>query len=303
MNNPKADSKTLFKVMLATDAETSKLRFPLLASPKLDGVRAYVKDGVVMSRSNKPIPNTFVQMSFGHLEHFDGELIVGDPRHSAVYRETVSHVMSHDKEGFDLRFYVFDHVEDLCAGYLQRADKLSRTVIRAALKNTSVLTHTQTTVTRFEHLLKYEEQCLDEGYEGLILRDPYAPYKCGRSTVKEGYLLKLKRFVDDEAVVINFEERQHNGNEATVSELGRTKRSSHKAGKSGRGDLGSLVVRHKDGVEFNIGTGFTDAERTTIWDNRDQYLGKLVKYKSFPVGVKTAPRHPVFLGWRDGRDL
>ena len=115
--------------------------------------------------------------------------------------------------------------------------------------------------------------------------------------MNEGYLLKLKRFEDAEAVVIGFEERMHNGNEATVSELGRTKRSSHKANKSGRGDLGALVCRTPEGIEFNIGTGFTDSDRQRIWDSRDQFLGRNAKYKFFPVGVKEAPRHPVFLGW------
>ena len=94
----------------------------------------------------------------------------------------------------------------------------------------------------------------------------------------------------------------HNGNEATTNELGRTKRSSHQAGKTGRGDLGALIVRFYD-VEFNIGTGFDDVERAEIWNHRDRFLGKLAKFKYFSVGVKDAPRHPVFLGWRAGVDL
>ena len=63
-----------FRVMLATDYDPEKLRFPVLASPKLDGIRAYVKDGVVLSRQNKPIPNDHVQSLFSKYEHFDGEL-------------------------------------------------------------------------------------------------------------------------------------------------------------------------------------------------------------------------------------
>lgn len=72
-------SNNIFRPMLATDADLGKLRFPLLASAKLDGVRAVVRDGVVYSRSNKPIPNAYVQQKFSRFEHFDGELIVGDP--------------------------------------------------------------------------------------------------------------------------------------------------------------------------------------------------------------------------------
>lgn len=289
----------LFKVMLATDAELDKLRFPLLASSKLDGIRAYVRDGVVYSRSNKPIPNKWVQERFKTLDHADGELIVGEPNSSTVYRDTVSHVMAHDKAGFDVVFHVFDHLLHLNDRYTDRYQRLTFDMLR----RNDVVRHTQLPVQTLDELLAYEEQCLNQGYEGLILRDPNAPYKMGRSTVKEGYLLKLKRFIDAEAVVIGFEERMHNGNEATVSELGRTKRSSHKAGKSGRGDLGALIARTPAGVEFSIGTGFTDAERAALWADRDSLVGRIAKYKYFPVGVKEAPRHPVFLGWRVKEDM
>lgn len=287
----------LFRPMLAVECVPSKLRFPLLASPKLDGIRAVVRDGIVYSRSNKPIPNKYVQEMFSMYEYFDGELIVGQPTAHDVYRQTTSHVMSHDKTDFPVSFYVFDHVENMTASYDSRWRNVHKT-----LPN-KVIRHSQRVINDLEQLDKYEQECLDQGYEGLILRDPDAPYKMGRSTVNEGYLLKLKRFQDSEALVIGFEERMHNGNEATVSELGRTKRSSHKAGKSGRGDLGALVVRNAEGVTFNIGTGFDDSERLTVWANRSDYLGKIAKFKFFPVGVKEAPRHPVFLGWRDSSDL
>lgn len=283
----------IFKCMLATDADLDKLRFPLLASAKLDGVRAVVRDGVVFSRSNKPIPNAHVQKLFGKYTHFDGELIVGNPTNKTCYRDTVSGVMSVDGEP-DVKLYVFDHVGEPSHLYNFRAERLT--------ESKHVIVHEQVMCLTLEDILKYEEQCLDAGYEGLILRDPNAPYKQGRSTVKEGYLLKLKRFVDDEATVIGLEERMHNGNVATVNELGRTARSSHKENKSGRGDLGALLLRHSSGIEFSCGTGFTDGERGEIWANRDRYLGQLAKYKHFPVGAKDLPRHPVFLGWRDRRD-
>jgi DNA ligase-1 len=281
--------------MLAAAAQIDKLRFPLLASPKLDGVRAIVRNGVVLSRSLKPIPNRYVQRLFGsRYEHSDGELIVGAPTSPACYRDTVSGVMSEDGEP-DVKFWQFDHIADPSSGYEDRWAKLKHSRYAPILESIYI--------GDIEALLMYEQECLRLGYEGVILRDPDAPYKFNRSTVREGYLLKLKRFEDAEAVVIGFEERMHNGNEATVSELGRTKRSTHQAGKVGRGDLGALLVRTGDGVEFSIGTGFSDAERAALWRDRDHLLGKIAKFKSFPIGVKEAPRHPVFLGWRHSDDL
>ncbi len=76
---------------------------------------------------------------------------------------------------------------------------------------------------------------------------------------------------------------------------------SHKENLVGRGDLGALILEY-DGGEFNCGTGFTDEDRKEIWENFGNYLGCMAKIKSFLIGVKDAPRFPVFLGWRDKGD-
>lgn len=288
----------MFKPMLACSESChnyfDQLRFPLLASPKIDGIRATIRDGVVYARSNQPFPNINVQRKFGHLEHFDGEFVLGDPTRHDLCRATGGVTNSKEKPVDDLRLFAFDHVMDTSLPFAHRNDLI--------VPSDGVVKVEQKWCTRLYELLKYEDCMLNAGYEGLILRDPDAPYKCGRSTAKEQYLLKLKRFTDDEAVVIGFEERMHNGNAATMSALGRTKRSSAKANKSGRGDLGALVCRTAEGVEFNIGTGFSDADRALIWERRDQFLGRLAKFKYFAVGQKEAPRHPVFLSWRDKID-
>lgn len=283
-----------FKPMLASPADLDNLRFPLLASPKLDGVRAIVKDGVVLSRSLKKIPNEYVQSLFSKRAHLDGELIVGSPTSKTCYTDTVSGVMRVSGQP-DVRFYVFDSISQPDAPYGQRRPMVGN------LPNYSEVP--QLPVRNHDELLETEERWLDAGYEGLILRDPEGRYKFGRSTAKEGLLLKLKRFTDAEFKVVGYEERQHNGNEATTNELGRTKRSSHKAGKSGLGDLGALVLQG-DGFTFNCGTGFDDATRKALWAERDNGLiGRIAKIKHFEIGAKTAPRHPVFLGWRHESDL
>lgn len=283
------------KPMLATDADLDALRFPLLASAKLDGVRAIVYKGVVLSRSLKPIPNEYVQSRFRELENADGELIVGEPTSKTCYRDTVSGVMSKDGTP-DVRFFVFDNITVPSEPYEARHRRIN-------WRLADVTRLEQHVVTCLDTLLKLEEKMLNQGYEGLILRDPNAPYKYGRSTTKEGFLLKLKRFTDGEFEVVGFEERMHNGNEAKTNELGYTQRSSHKENKIGRGDLGALILRHPSGAVFNVGTGFTDAERAHIWQHQDAFLGQFAKIKFFAIGMKDLPRHPVFLGWRDKNDI
>lgn len=260
------------KPMLACEADLSKLKFPVLASPKLDGVRALIRDGVVLSRSLKPIPNRHVQIMYGRpeLEGLDGELILGDPTNPETYRRTVSSVMSIAGVP-NVDFHVFDRWN---RDYPYNEVTLSYGL---TIPVCSTLIH------NMEELEDYEVDLLDKGYEGVMLRDPQSPYKFGRSTAKEGYLLKLKRFADSEAEIIEF---------VAIEEL------------LPIGTLGALIVRDiHSGVEFKVGTGFTAAERQKLWDMRAILKGSLVKYRYFPRGSKEKPRFPSFLGFRNPIDL
>lgn len=282
-----------------TVKDPAMLTFPLLVSPKLDGIRCLMIKGAPYSRKMKLIPNSIVQDVFGvmALHGLDGELIVGDPKAADCFNTTTSWVMSKDPPNrADWFFYVFDHFGDEKVDFTMR---LSRVKVACKIfpKVTKYVAHK--IVNNLEELLEYESQMLLAGFEGVMVRAPEGHYKQGRSTQREGGLGKLKRFVDGEAVIIGFVEQMRNDNEATIGELGQTKRSSHKANKHGKGTLGALQVRDiKSAVEFEIGTGFDDALRADIWSHTKKWWGKVVKYKYQPVGVKTKPRFPVYLGLR-----
>lgn len=277
-------------MLSATVENTSKLKFPLLISPKLDGIRALIIDGVLVSRNFKPIPNKAVQALFGKTEYngYDGELICGDPGDPAAFRNTTSAVMSSQGAPASVQFHVFDN-------FLLRQEFKARF---ASIKGVKIVPHF--TIFDEAELLKYEADWLAQGYEGVMLRDPHGPYKFGRSTMREGYLMKLKRFADDEAQVLGVEEQMHNGNELTRDLLGRAERSNHKENMKGKGTLGSLHVvgltGPYKGVEFYIGTGMDDQLRAELWAKPP--IGQVVKFKYFPIGSKDAPRFPAFLGFR-----
>lgn len=287
-----------FRPLLAATAELDKIKFPVLVSPKLDGIRCLVHNGVGYSRSLKRIPNDFVQSVFasGLYDGLDGELIVGAANAPDVYRTTNSGVMSRDGEP-DFRFHAFDRWDTCDQEFKYRLDSVYR-----CSGVTRVEVVPQDLVHDMGRLEYYEEVCLNQGYEGVMGRALNGGYKMGRSTVKDGILWKLKRFVDHEFQVVGFEERLHNANESFTDELGRTKRSSHQENKVGRGDLGALILDHPAGT-FTCGTGFTDELRREIWGNRDAYLGQWVKVKHFEIGVKHKPRFPVFISFRDERDM
>lgn len=148
-----------------------------------------------------------------------------------------------------------------------------------------------------------EEHYLGLGYEGVMLRNPQSLYKHGRATEKSQDLLKVKRFVDAEAEIIGYEELLHNNNEPTTNELGYTERSSNKENLVGANTLGALICKTTEGIVFKIGTGYDAALRQKLWNERESLIGKLVKYKYFAVGVKEAPRFPVFIGIRYKEDM
>lgn len=282
------------KPMLAGKADLSKLIYPVYVSPKLDGVRAISMNGQLLSRSLKPIPNRHIQ-SFTFPHGVDGELIVGSPTNKDCYRKTVSAVMSHDKI-CTFTYYIFDTFLEPSLPYELRTGNFIPSFRAERLPSFKCLTE--------KHVLMMETQYLKQGYEGLIIRHADAPYKFGRSTVKEGSLLKLKRFKDGEAEIIGMEEWMHNSNPPFTNELGHTAHHAFMGGKEGMNTLGALVVQDiKTSIQFKIGTGFSQTERQLIWDQAQRMNSRLVKYKYFPTGGKDKPRHPVFLGFRDKEDL
>lgn len=291
-----------FKPMLLPreTPDLDNLQYPVYVTPKLDGIRCLFKDGVALSRTLKPIPNKSIQAWANKhakvLEGMDGELIVGSPTSPTVYRDTNSFVMSHDKVG-EFYFFHFDFWNDTENDYETRIEGYNlntppnyRKVIRMI-------------ATDKEHLLMREEFALDYGYEGIIIRTKHGKYKYGRCTLKENNSFKLKRFEDAEAIIVGFEEEMHNGNIAETNELGRTKRSTAKSGMVGKQSLGAFTCRTPEGIEFSIGSGFSQQDRLDYWKSKDSLMGCTVKYKHFPIGVKDKPRHPIFLGFRDPIDM
>jgi DNA ligase-1 len=280
-----------------------KLQFPLLGSPKLDGIRGVIgPDNRVMSRTWKELPSEQVQEEFNHEPWLDGEFIEGCVTDFNVYNRTNSHVMSADKPG-SITFNLFDYpLPELREEfYEKRLDALAK--LHNGLDPDMYKLVEQTPLENIEEVLKFEQEKLDLGYEGVMLRTPWGRYKEGRATINEGIIYKLKRFLDAEGEVVDFVERMQNNNEKTTDERGYAKRSSHKDNKVGVGMLGKFKVLW-NGKIINVAPGkFTHDELKEIWNARDFYKGKLLKFRIFAHGVKDDPRHARAIGWRDKIDL
>lgn len=295
-----------FKPMLASPMDITKLKYPLIASSKLDGVRAIVKNGVVLSRSLKPIPNKHVQALFGKYENLDGELSSGDPTAPNVYNKTVGDVMRIEGTP-DITFYVFDHVGSTDTAYLIRKT-LAQAAVDAA-NDDKLRMLEQTYVHTEQELLDLEIHYLHLGFEGMMVRDGMAHYKFGRATPKSNALMKIKREEDSEATIISVYEQMDNQNEKVINELGRSSRSSKKENLVPANTLGGFTVLWK-GITFNCSCGVLDHdERKTLWDARDSLHGKLLKFRYFGYGAKPnedgqiVPRFPRALGLRHPIDM
>ena len=288
------------KPLLACEVPLEQVRLPVYVSTKLDGIRCLIIDGVAYSRSLKPIRNKYIQSIIGNEKYngFDGELIVGNVYDKDVFQKTTSGVMSEQGEP-NFVFYVFDDFTHPNLPYSERAD-IMRYKVDTLTDRIKFLGQ------KLIHNIDDINSCLEKeqslGGEGLILRNPDGVYKFGRSTPKQQLSIKVKFFEQDEFEVIGFEERCTNTNEATVNELGYTSRSSHKDNLLPTNTLGSLVLKYGD-MTFKCGTGFDDALRKEIWNNKDDYLGRLASIRYMSVGSKDLPRTPSFIGWRDKDDI
>jgi DNA ligase-1 len=274
-----------FKTMRAGTLDPNNLkglRFPLLASPKMDGIRCVIRGGKALSRRLVPLPNQAARhLLEAHpgFEGLDGELMV----HGAPLEEISSCFMGRNRALPSGWYYAVFDAAPLTPSepYEERIARATRAVSAAALYD-HVLAVPQTEIANLAELEIYEAKALELGFEGVMLRRAAAAYKFGESRLSDSALLKLKRFVDAEAEIIGFLKR---------------------AGK-GPGSLDALKVRDlKTQVEFPLFLGFSEEQRTSFWRDRKAMRGQIAKYKHFSFNTRKKPRYPSFISLRAKEDM
>ena len=232
-------------------------------SEKLDGVRGYWTGDKLISRQGNPFhaPEWFTR-DFPSTP-LDGELWTGREQ----FPELVSIVRrkSADTDWKKVRYVIFD-APQIEGGFEKRIDFARRWFLEHPNLFAEVLEHQ--TCESEEHLREKLTEIESLGGEGVMLRKPGSPYTIGRSHD----LLKVKTYEDAEATVIN-----------------------HLPG-SGKhtGRLGSLLVELPNGIQFAIGTGFSDQER----DNPPP-IGSIVTFKYYGFYKSGIPKFASFLRIRE----
>lgn len=316
------------KPMLACDWDEEHQRFPVIAQPKIDGVRGLNMFGKLTGRSLKQFKNKHVTQLFSHsaLMGLDGEFAAQAATHPDLCRMTTSALGTIEGEPYVL-WWLFDYVthETHELPYYKRHQLLTERVNQLKSANSPTIVQVAQHLrvvpsflcTHPATLHHFETEWLEQGYEGVILRDPDGLHKQGRSTIREGALHRIKRFVDFEFMVHTVIEGDENLNEAQTNELGRTFRTSHQANKVPNGMVGTVIgtiledvvdggkVLFSKGQDVTVSAGcMTHDQRREWWNDGGRQLKAVVsKAKFFPKGIKDKPRFATWQGFRLREDM
>lgn len=282
--------------------EMSKLKYPVLASLKKDGIRA-VKTDILRSRTLKCIPNLELQKRASDIPYgYDMELWSPLLRYDEI--ESIVMSESHDRSA-EIEFHLLDDFNSEWSGYGKRifyAD-IDITSFKSEVKYAEI--HQ---CDNAKELLDYFLQYENEEGEGICFRFPDSPYKQGRSTLREQYLVKLSRYIRSECIIYGFEEQMNNINVSKRNGVDKMDRGSFKAGMVGKNTLGAFLCCVGDyDVQkmFKVGTGvgLTNKLRKEIWENKENWVKQTITIKTKGHGMKLLPRSPIYVGLRSEIDI
>jgi DNA ligase 1 len=303
----------VFSCQLAQDSagQPTKLRGTKRLEVKLDGVRvlAVVSGAAVSlySRNGKLFEN-FPQIAEAIADHrtglqhgnntggrfvLDGE-IVGESFQKLMKQ---AHRKS-DAQTDGMVYHVFDIIplDDFERGYWnapqhRRIDMLERA--RAMLPADGMvqimpgMNVDLDTAEGHDVMRRFAEASVEQGYEGIMIKNLGAPYQCRRSD----YWMKWKPFIEVSLSVVATEEG---------------------TGKNA-GKLGALVCEGIDDgkdIRVNVGSGLTDEQRDGFWQFKDDCIGMIAEVRADAItqnqdGTYSLrfPRFMRFRGFNPGEKL
>ena len=224
----------------------------------------------------------------------DGEVM------SADFQDLMKQLQRKDgKKATDAVLHLFDFIPltDFLAGSWDKPQTTRSNYVKYwVMENESVLQHVQACAWEDvdldskegqERFVELNKKAVDGGYEGVMIKDVDAPYECKRSHA----WLKAKPFIEVTLEVVGVEEG-----------TGRNE-----------GRLGAVVCSGEDDgkdIRVNVGSGFTDDNRSVFWSGRDALIGQLVEVRADAVtqnqdGTYSLrfPRFKTFRGFEPGEKI
>jgi DNA ligase-1 len=278
----------IFGCQLATNSEgRPEMKGIKRLEPKLDGVRVLLMvipsdfgdvTTICFSRNGKQFDN------FGHIEQQVSDnfvkivracnntdqgrsLINGFVLDGEVIGNTFQELMRQARRKTDVQaddsvFNIFDIIplSDFREGHwnaqLRKRIALLDSIrpVVDEMPNVELLPHIMVdldTAAGKDQFNRYCRDMVEAGFEGVMVKELEAPYICKRSTD----WMKYKPVYDYDLVVIGMEE-------GTGKNIGR---------------MGALVCEGMEEgkhIVVNVGSGYTDNERQSYWDNKDAVIGQ-----------------------------
>ena len=302
-------SVPVFECMLAHDGANheSKITGKKLVEPKLDGVRCltvidYENQTVTQYTRNGKVLENFTHITdylsqyineFGRSMILDGEVV------SHTFQDLMKQVHRKDNvQAGDARLVLFDCLP--LVEFKQGISVMGLRRRREFLKNwqnifadsgfieiVSQREFDLDVLTDEIEFKDYNQEMVEAGYEGIMIKDPNSKYECKRSTA----WLKQKPFIEVSLTVTGYEEG--------------TGRNQSR--------LGALICEGEDDgktICVNCGSGFSDDDRTELWTGRDSLVGQVVEVRADAVtqnqdGTYSLrfPRFKTFRGFKKGEKI
>jgi len=184
-----------------------------------------------------------------------------------------------ERSSASLKFRAFDYIEQSEWNARRGALRLSvrRENLRSLIGDKVVYTVITdgVNIETAEEAWKLAKQYSKQGYEGAVIKNLDAPYGFKRTRD----WLKLKFEDTTEVTIIDFQE-------GTGRNAGR---------------LGAFICKTEDGVEVNVGGGFSDVQRTKFWERRNSLLAQTIEVKFQEQTKDGSLRFPVFVRIREDK--
>lgn len=266
---------------LIKSSDSKHITFPCFVQPKFDGVRCLAKrvNGVVefISRKGKKyhtlkhIEKELMQvMELGEI--FDGEIYV----HGETFQDIISAVknvkgiptLSSNK----LEYHIYD-LANKNMDYKDRLEYLKKKLTVEGLPKFNYLKMVFTTGICKDEVMATHKIYVDEGFEGIILRNKKGKYEFDN---RSNNLQKLKEFFDEEFKIVDMKEG-----------IGRFK------------GCGTFICETKDGSRFDCNMKCSYEEKKKYWNHKNDYIGKLLTVRFQEKSKDNIPRFPVGVAVRD----
>jgi len=276
----------VFEVSLAQKFHPKRIEGmdQVFVEPKLDGIRCFAivendevklfaRSGKLITNFDSTIGSALISLGDGC---YDGELMGEDfiaLMRQAYRKENV------EQEGTYISLFDFLPLEEWRSSntIMIAKDRYAELICRMAdcvsskyVK--SVERHLINAKT--DTIMEMHDTFVCAGYEGAMVKTIASPYKFGRSYD----IMKVKTFFDVDLVIEGLDE-------------GTGKHS---------GRMGAVVVSYH-GTKVNVGSGFTDELRETMWNDKDEFIGRMIEVRYQEVTPDGSLRFPTFVCFRNDR--